>query len=1025
MSLCSFLRLPSQALFVQFILFSLLCLGISNHALANTDSTKRQAFSISAGKLSEVLRQFGLASGLSLYVDSSLVNGHQSQGLSGEYFPQQGLTILLSGTGLDANQQTDGSYRIEARSSITINESSDLSTSIDLNKIDIVDENLAFTQDEQGYNNVFDKNLSSTYVGKQELERFKGSSPADMLSGMLNVYSADARNSGGIDPNIRGIQGPGRVPLTIDGTEQAITIWRGYNGANNRSYIDPNLIGNIKAIKGPNLERNVHSGIGGAIVASTLSVDDILKPGEAFGGELKLEGSNNAVDASVPRLSSGQSYTDIPGFNAQGDIYDPTLYVEPHSGGQDYFDDYAYRLAVGTRQEAFDLMGAYAYRKKGNHFAGKHQDGFYSRGSDNLQDNMIPDMANIYKPGEELPNTSSEMESWLAKAKLKFSDVESLSFGYRDTSTTYGEIFPSRISWERAVDEGVPQWPLSEVKAKAYNVEYELNPETNRWVDLYASVWRTDTVSDTYTAGGYPNEPYDNNASGNTTLRNTALRNAKEDRRGVTLSNTFALMDNLDLTVGGRYQHEKLRSDDRYDPTGSFRMYPKAGRRQEKEMNFNFAWKPTHFLSVDAGMRYSSFWTFDDFRKSQLDKGNTSFTNYTPLLGKKYVYGYEETVTTTTTIDDVQSSIDNLEANRALFESVGMNVDTLIQQELDRVGETTTTVYDRRREATWTPDEDGKYSRDNHPCLNEPTDIDVLRCNAFGQEIGTTTKVTKVKHLKGDGWAPVLSVAMDLNDDSRIYARHSQAYRFPSLFENTVSFSASLPSPDYELKPEHIYNYEVGYVHNLAGLLDADYADIKLSYYYNRTENIIERDPNLSFSNLEKQTLEGIEFQGRYDNGGFFTNLSLAYNFENEVCDEHTAAVLDYLSTSDCVEDGFVAGYLVSMAMPEYTANWTLGGRFFNRKLELGSRVTYYYKHEDKFESNYRDPSAISYYANTPLSWDTILLFDAYASYQLNDDISVELTGTNLSNEYYIDPMSRSAIPAPGRTFKLSLTAKF
>lgn len=1025
MPLRRFLRLPTLFMTLNMCAATGLFTGVSQYVYAQDSDTDVQSFSLSAGSLDQVLRQFGLNAGIALYVDSSLVNHQQSNGLVGDYGAQQGLQTLLAGTGLTAVQQPDGSYRIEPVPTLTLSEDE---SSVDLGKIDIVGDTMLLTKDTIGYNDVYDKNISSTYVGKQELERFKGSSPADMLSGMLNVYSADARNSGGIDPNIRGIQGPGRVPLTIDGTEQAITIWRGYNGANNRSYIDPNLIGNIKAIKGPNLERNVHSGIGGAIVASTLTVDDILKPGEEFGGELKLEGSNNAVDASVPRLSSGQSYTDIPGFNAQGDIYDPTLYIEPHSGGQDYFDDYAYRLAVGTRQEAFDLMGAYAYRKKGNHFAGKHQDGFYSRGSDNVQDNMIPDMANIYKPGDELPNTSSEMESWLAKAKFKFSDVESLSVGYRDTSTTYGEIFPSRISWERAVDEGVPQWPLSQVDAKAYNVEYELKPESNPWVDFYASLWRTNTVSDTYTAGGYPNEPYDRDASGNTTLRNTALRNAKEDRRGVTLSNTFALMDNLDLTVGGRYQHEKLRSDDQYgDPEldSLFRMFPKAGRRQEKEMNFNFAWKPTHFLSVDAGMRYSSFWTFDDFRKSQLDAGNTSFTNYIPILGKNYVYGYQETITTTTTIDDVQPSIDNLEANRAFFESFGWDVDAMIQQELDRVGETTTTVYDRQRQATWTPDEDGKYSRDNHPCLNEPTDIDVLSCNAFGNEVGTTTKVTKVKHLKGDGWAPVLSVAMDLSNDSRIYARHSQAYRFPSLFENTVSFSASLPSPDYELKPEHIYNYEVGYVHNLAGFFDADYADIKLSYFYNRTENVIERDPNMNFSNLEKQTLEGIEFQGRYDNGGFFTNLSLAYNFENEVCDEHTAVLLDYLSTSDCVEDGFVAGYLVSMAMPEYMANWTLGGRFFNRKLELGSRVTYYYKHEDKFESNYRDPSAISYYANTPLSWDTILLFDAYASYQLNDDISVELTGTNLSNEYYIDPLSRSAIPAPGRTFKLSLTAKF
>jgi len=1015
MPLRRFLRLPTLFITLNMCAATGLFAGVSQYVYAQDSNTDVQSFSLPAGSLDQVLRQFGLNAGIALYVDSSLVNHQHSNGLVGDYSAQQGLQTLLAGTGLTAVKQPDGSFRIEPVSTLTLSEDE---SSVDLSKIDIVGDTLLFTQDTIGYNDVFDKNISSTYVGKQELERFKGSSPADMLSGMLNVYSADARNSGGIDPNIRGIQGPGRVPLTIDGTEQAITIWRGYNGANNRSYIDPNLIGNIKAIKGPNLERNVHSGIGGAIVASTLSVDDILKPGEEFGGELKLEGSNNAVDANVPRLSTGQSYTDIPGFDPVGDIYDPTLYVEPHSGGQDYFADYAYRLAVGTRQEKFDLMGAYAYRKKGNHFAGKHQDGFYSRGSDNLQDNMIPDLANIYKPGDELPNTSSEMESWLAKAKLKFSDVESLSFGYRDTSTTYGEIFPSRISWERAVDEGVPQWPLSEVKAKAYNVEYELNPETNRWVDFYASVWRTDTVSDTYTGGGYPNEPYDRNASGDTRLRNTAIRNAKEDRKGVTLSNTFALMDNLDLTVGGRYQHEKLRSDDQYgDPEldSVFRMFPKAGRRQEKEMNFNFAWKPTHFLSVDAGMRYSSFWTFDDFRKSQLDAGNTSLNSYAPTIGRTIHVEYDKVITQA----DVDPEIQNWEDNRAFWESMGADVDAFIQQIQDTVGTTETASY----ESVWKVGKDGKYYRNNHPCLT--ADVDVTACHKGAQVIGNVQTIKKVKHLKGDGWAPVLSVAMDLNDDSRIYARHSQAYRFPSLFENTISFSASLPNPNYELKPEHIYNYEVGYVHNLAGVFDADYADIKLSYFYNRTENVIERDPNSHFSNLEKQTLEGIEFQGRYDNGGFFTNLSLAYNFENEVCDESYAVVLDYRSTSDCVEDGFVGGYLVSMAMPEYTANWTLGGRFFNRKLELGSRVTYYYKHQDKFESNYRDPSDITFFANTPLSWDTILLFDAYASYQLNDDISVELTGSNLSNEYYIDPMSRSAIPAPGRTFKLSLTAKF
>ncbi|HFF6223393.1 TPA: hypothetical protein ACGCHU_004490, partial [Stenotrophomonas maltophilia] len=38
---------------------------------------------------------------------------------------------------------------------------------------------------------------------------------------------------------------------------------------------------------------------------------------------------------------------------------------------------------------------------------------------------------------------------------------------------------------------------------------------------------------------------------------------------------------------------------------------------------------------------------------------------------------------------------------------------------------------------------------------------------------------------------------------------------------STIAFSGSL-NPLHALKPEHAYNYEVGYVHNLSALSDAD-----------------------------------------------------------------------------------------------------------------------------------------------------------------------------------------------------------
>src|SRR3546814_3821497 len=124
---------------------------------------------------------------------------------------------------------------------------------------------------------------------------------------MVNVFSGDARNGGALDPSIRGVQGPGRVPVIIDGTEQALTVWRGYNGASNRNYIDPSLISDVQVLKGPVSIRGVNGSTGGAVVINTLDADDILDPGRNFGLELRLEGGNNSTNRSEEHTSELQS----------------------------------------------------------------------------------------------------------------------------------------------------------------------------------------------------------------------------------------------------------------------------------------------------------------------------------------------------------------------------------------------------------------------------------------------------------------------------------------------------------------------------------------------------------------------------------------------------------------------------------------------------------------------------------------------------------------------------------------------
>ncbi|GAA3264718.1 hypothetical protein GCM10020258_31510 [Sphingomonas yabuuchiae] len=179
------------------------------------------------------------------------------------------------------------------------------------------------------------------------------------MTGMVNVLSGDARNSGALDPSIRGIQGPGRVPVVIDGTEQALTVWRGYNGASNRAYVDPNLISGLQVLRGPTDKGNIRSSTGGTVVINTLDADDVLQPGRIFGLDLKLEGGNNSTDPRLPTLLTGRDYRTVPGFPRTSPSFalnDPYLRVVPRTGSDNHFlsfGDRAVRVAGAVRIEGW------------------------------------------------------------------------------------------------------------------------------------------------------------------------------------------------------------------------------------------------------------------------------------------------------------------------------------------------------------------------------------------------------------------------------------------------------------------------------------------------------------------------------------------------------------------------------------------------------------------------------------------------------------------------------------------------
>ncbi len=69
---------------------------------------------IEEGTLSSAIAQLAAKTGLVVYMDASLTDGLTTSGLTGEYSVDEALTKILSGSGLQAIQEDDGSYRITA-----------------------------------------------------------------------------------------------------------------------------------------------------------------------------------------------------------------------------------------------------------------------------------------------------------------------------------------------------------------------------------------------------------------------------------------------------------------------------------------------------------------------------------------------------------------------------------------------------------------------------------------------------------------------------------------------------------------------------------------------------------------------------------------------------------------------------------------------------------------------------------------------------------------------------------------------
>lgn len=583
-------------------------------------------FDIPAQPLRDALRQLMRQGNLQIGFEAGDVNDRTSSAISGRMTTGDALSRLLAGTGLGFRYLTNGSVVVERAPQVGQGV-----IQLDTLRVQGASEGIAagrgstFGDGGDTGDLAYVSPQSSSYITRDEIERNRGFQASDMFRGTPGVLSGDARNSGALDINIRGMQGMNRVPVVIDGSQQSTTVYRGYSGVASRSYIDPDMIGGVEVLKGPTSGVEGVGSVGGVVSMRTINASDILLPGRTFGIRVRGGFNTNTREAPEPYTTGGlqstmtgsyltgcnfancgtivtpPSLTDVDQLGNTRGLNRPS-WIKPTGGNGS--------IAIAKTWEGLDLVGAVTYRNTGNYFAGTHGDApeltltqqttTLSGGRERYY-TVIGFVAqlNRFRAGEEVLNTSSENLSFLGKATIRPFDDHVLELGYMKFKSWFGELMPSSI----IRGTGALQAPMSRIDLDTYTARYTWNPDSEL-IDLRANASRTELDNRIRTAYDLFNLP---------ALRFISTYDARTIRNAVDIANHAEIggvPGRLSANLGGSFSFEDTRTIPGA-PTPIGDGLARNGWRREYSGFGDFEYSPVEFLKFNGALRYTAFQSYD------------------------------------------------------------------------------------------------------------------------------------------------------------------------------------------------------------------------------------------------------------------------------------------------------------------------------------------------------------------------------------------------------------------------------
>lgn len=253
-------------------------------------------FAIPAQPLAAAIVKYSAQSGVNVIAAGALPASVTTSPVSGRLTPAQALTRMLAGTGYGYRSSGPNAVVLVAPGQGAAAPAAD--GTLQLDTLTIASGSNTLGGLVTGKDAPFETPAAVSSMDAQTLQERHAGNVDNALRSGAGTFTRKALSGAGVAVNIRGMEGHGRVNMTIDGARQNIRVM-GHGVSGGSTFVDTDLLAGMDVGRGALGGAAGVGALGGAANFRTLGIDDVIMPGKTMGTMTTVKHGSNGYNYSA------------------------------------------------------------------------------------------------------------------------------------------------------------------------------------------------------------------------------------------------------------------------------------------------------------------------------------------------------------------------------------------------------------------------------------------------------------------------------------------------------------------------------------------------------------------------------------------------------------------------------------------------------------------------------------------------------------------------------------------------------